>query len=183
MIHPPSVGPERRRDDDAEDEDGLHHPLLFAREDLAQRRLRGRQERRAARALHHAPQHELAETVRRAAEERRDHEQDDRDRQVVLAPERRREERGHRQHDDVRQDVAGAHPRDLLDRRAEVARHLRQRDVDDRGVEHFHDRGGDQAEQDDPPVLITLFVFLRVAARPIVRSFLPTADVAISSSI
>ena len=37
-------------------------------------------------------------------------------------------------------------------RRAEVAGHLRQRDVDDGGVEHLHDRGRDQAEQDEPAV-------------------------------
>ncbi len=55
--------PERRRDDDAEDEDGLHHPLLFALEDLPDRRLRGREQRRAARPLHDAPEHELAERL------------------------------------------------------------------------------------------------------------------------
>ena len=37
-------------------------------------------------------------------------------------------------------------------RRAEIARHLRQRDVDDRGVEHLHDGGRDQAEEDEPAI-------------------------------
>ena len=76
---------ERGRDDDAEQEDRLHQPLLLAREDLADRRLRGREQRRAARALKHAPQHDLAQAVRRAAEERGDDEQHDRGRQVVAA--------------------------------------------------------------------------------------------------
>ena len=37
-------------------------------------------------------------------------------------------------------------------RGAEIAGHLGQGHVDDRGVQHLHDRGGDQAEQDQPPI-------------------------------
>ena len=116
-------------------------------EDLAQRRLGRREERGAAGALEQAPQHELPERRGRAAQHGRDDEEDDRERQVALAAEAFGEERGHRQNDDVRQDVGRADPRDFLARRAEITGHLRQRDVDDRRVEHFHDRGGDQAER------------------------------------
>ncbi len=60
------------------------------------------------------------------------------------------EERRHRQDDDVGQDVGRADPGHFLARRAQIAGHLRQRDVDDGGVEHLHHRRGDEAGEDEP---------------------------------
>ena len=158
--------PERRRDDDAEQEDRLHHALLAPRKDLAQRGLRRREQRRAAGALHEPPEHELRRgCVDSAAQHRRDDEDDDREREVALAAEHLGEERRHRQDDDVGEDVGGADPGDFLARGAEVAGHLRQRDVDDGGVEHLHDRGRDQAEQDEPARARDGLVEARPAAR------------------
>ena len=161
-------GPERRRDDDAEQEDRLDQALLLAREDLPDRGLRGREQRRAAGALDDAPDHELDQRVRGAAEKRGDREQDDRGGEVAPAAEPLGEERGHRQDDDVREDVAGADPADLLLGGAEIPGHLRQRHVDDRGVEHLHDRGGDEAEQDEPAGAPDALGFVVVGGRPAV---------------
>ena len=44
---------------------------------------------------------------------------------------------------------------------AEVAGHLREGDVDDRGVEHFHHRGRDEAEEDEPAVGDAFFGVVR----------------------
>src|SRR3954470_12380017 len=96
---------QRRRDDDAEEEDGLHETLLCAREDLSERRLCGREERCTAGTLQQTPQHDLTEARRRSAQERRDEEEDDRKREVILTAEAFGKERGHRQNDDVREDI------------------------------------------------------------------------------
>src|ERR1019366_6151637 len=80
--------------------------------------------------------------------------QDDREGQVVPAPEAGGEERRHWQDDDVGEDVAGADPGDLFLRGAEVAGHVRQGNVDDGGVEHLHDGRGDQAEEDEPAIAV-----------------------------
>src|SRR5204863_4311319 len=79
---------------------------------------------------------------------------DDRGDEVPAPSEPLGEERGHGQHHDVGQDVPGGHPADLLLGSAQIPGHLGQRDVYDGGVEHLHDRGGDQAQQDEPAVLI-----------------------------
>ena len=148
----PEGGSERRRDDHAQQEDGLHHPLLLEGEDLAQGRLRGGQQRGPARALHDAPEDQLDQGMRGAAEEGGDHEEQDRERQVALPAEALGEERRHGQKDDVREDVTGADPADLLVRGPQVPGHRGQRDVDDRGVEHLHDRRSDETEQDQPAI-------------------------------
>src|SRR4051812_36685467 len=61
--------PERRRDNDAEQEDGLHNSLLLAREDLPDRGLRSRQQCRTTCALQQTEEHELPKRVRGAAQE------------------------------------------------------------------------------------------------------------------
>jgi len=87
-----------------------------------------------------------------AAEERRDGEQDDRSREVIAASEKGREKRGHRNHDHVGDHISGHHPGDLIERRAEVAHHLRQRDVDDRRIDQLDHRRQDDRDRDDPLV-------------------------------
>lgn len=142
-----------RRDNDAKEEDGLYQPLLLSREDLPDRGLGRREECRATRALQNAPAHELDEARRRTTEERRDHEDDDRRREVVPPSEHHGQIRGDWEDDDVREDVAGADPADLLLGGAEVAGHLGESHIDDGGVEHLHDRGGDEGQENEPPIL------------------------------
>ena len=93
---------------------------------------------------------QLDQSPGRAAEERGDDEEQDRERQVVLAPEPIGQPGGHRQDDDVGQDVPRGDPGDLVGGGVEVAGHLRQGDVDDGGVQHLHDGRRDQSNQDDP---------------------------------
>ena len=88
--------------------------------------------------------------MRYAAHERGDDEQQNGKREVVLPAEADGEVRRHRKNHDVRQDVPGRDPSDFLIGRTEVARHLRQRHVDDRGVQHLEDSRSNQPEQDDP---------------------------------
>ena len=91
--------------------------------------------------------------MRRAAEERRDGEQHDRAGEIVPPPKQHVQERRHRQHDDIRENIAGGDPGHFLSGRAEVARHLGQRHVDNGRVQHFHGGGEDQADQNQPAKL------------------------------
>ena len=91
-----------------------------------------------------------------AAEERRDREQHDRAGEIVSPAEGAREPRRHRHHDHVRDDVAGADPRDLFERRAEIPHHVRNRDVDDGGVDQLEHRGQRHREGDQVAGMVDL---------------------------
>ena len=91
------------------------------------------------------------ERGRMAAEERCEGEEGDRAGVVVAPPEPLREPAGERQDDDVRHDVAGAHPGDLLERGAEVPHHVRDRDVHDAGVHQLEHARQRDRERDQVP--------------------------------
>ena len=80
------------------------------------------------------------------ARERKEH--DGRDK-VTLPPEYRAEPAGQRNYDDTRHDVARRDPRDLVEARAEIVHHVRQRDVDDRAVDDLHERGKHHRERNE----------------------------------
>ena len=164
MSQPPSVGPIVGPDHHAEAEQRHRRTRFFGRKRLEQHRLRHRHQRAAADALNDAPEDERAERVRRAAEKARRREEDDRADEVALAPEEGAEPAGERDDDDAREDVAGGHPRDLVEVGAEVAHHVGQRDVDDRAVDDLHERREHDREGDEVLVRIA-FVLGGVTAR------------------
>ncbi len=55
---------------------------------------------------------------------------------------------GDRDHGGQRQQVSGDHPLDLTQRRMQVSGKIVQRDVDDRRIEHRHDRAEDDHDRD-----------------------------------
>ncbi len=122
--------------------------LLGRRKGLHQDGLRRRHHRSACRTLDQAKHHHLIERSGRAAQRRGDHEDRHRDHEVAFAAEARRDPSGHRDHDAVGDQVAGQHPRNLVDAGGEAALHVRQRDVDDRSVQHL-ERGAEHHRQRD----------------------------------
>ena len=124
--------------------------LLVGRKGLHQDRLRRRNHRGAGRALDQPEQDHLIERLRRAAHRGGDHEYGDRGQEIALAAEARRDPPGHRNHDPIGDQVAGQYPRDFIDAGGEGALHMRQRDVDDRGIEHF-ERGAEHHRDRDQP--------------------------------
>ena len=72
-----------------------------------------------------------------------------------MRPKRDGDPSGHRNHDAVGDQVAGDHPGDLVDAGGEAALHMRQRDVDDRGVEDFEHRAEHHGQRDQPLVCWT----------------------------
>ncbi len=142
-------GADSRADHDAHSEHGLSDAHFRRRKGLEQRRLRGGQECAAAQALHHAPQDQRVERPCGAAEKRRAHEQNDRSGEVALPPEVPGQPARHRDDNHVGDDVSGRHPRDLVERGAEISHHVRDRDVDDRRVDQFEHRGERDRDGDD----------------------------------
>ena len=141
-----------RRDHQAHPPRRHRELLLVGRERLHQDGLRRRHHRRARRALNQPKDDHLIERLRGAAEARRRDEHRDRRQEVALAPEARRDPSGHRNHDPVGDQVAGEHPCDLVDARRKAALHMRQRDVDDRRVEHLERRPEHHGQRDQPLV-------------------------------
>ena len=141
--------PEGRADHDAHAEDGHGGAGFLAREDVEEDRLRGGDQRAAADALDHAPEHQVVQRGGVAAEERGQGEEGDGPGVVVAAAEPFGEPAGERQDDDVGHDIAGADPRDFVQRGAEIPHHVRDGHVDDAGVHQLEDarqrdREGDQ---------------------------------------
>ena len=61
-----------------------------------------------------------------------------------------------RKDDGVRDQIGREHPGALVVARAEVPGHMRQRDVGDAGVEHFHERGHRDHHRDQPGIVFRL---------------------------
>ena len=104
-----------------------------------QNRLGRRLQCAAADALHDAPEHERPHIAGGAAHKRTYREDGERQGVKLFASEQRRQPTVKRHDDDVREDIAGRDPSDLIGRRSQIARHVRQRDVDDRRVDDRHD--------------------------------------------
>src|SRR6185312_1144099 len=94
--------------------------------------------------------------MRRSAEKARHGEQNDGPYEVALASKEIAKKAGQRNDDHAREQISGGHPRDVVQTRAEVAHHVRQRDVHDRAVDHLHHRGKHDGECDDVPMLRAL---------------------------
>ena len=127
-------------------------PCSFGRERLAQDGLLGGLQRAGAEALDDAEDDEHRQRAREAAQRRADDEQHEADQVDALLAEEAAEEPGERHHEHRRDDEAGGDPGDLLDRRAERAADVRERDVDDRRVDGAHQRAEGDRERDQPLV-------------------------------
>ena len=145
-------GAENRRDDDAEAPEAHGLAALVRLEGFEEHRLRQRLQGAAGRALNDAEEDERSERRREAAQKRRRGEADDRQHQQPLAAEHAREPAGHRQNDGVGDQIGRQDPGRFIDRRGHRRRDMRQRDVDDGGVEHLHEGAEHHRDGDDPRV-------------------------------
>ncbi len=117
---------------------------------LEHQRLRLGQQSAAAESLDDAADDQHGQVGREAAQDRGEHEGDERKNEVALLAEAQAEPRRERNDDDVGDRVAGRDPADFRERRAEVALHVRQRDVDDADVDHLQNRRERGGEDDGP---------------------------------
>ena len=144
--------PDHRRHDHAHAVERHRDALLFAREALDQNGLGDRLQRSAAQALQHAKEDQRAERRRHAAEQRTDGEDADARHVEALPAEQGREPAAQRQHDRVGDEIRRQHPGRFVDAGREVAGDVRQRDVRDAGVEHFHERRQQHDAGDQPGI-------------------------------
>ena len=143
---------EDRRHHDAEPPEAHRLAALVGRERLEQHRLRQRLQRAAGEALDDAEHHQRRQAPGEAAEEGRDGEAAHRHQQQPLAAEEVGEPAGHRQDDGVRHQVRGERPGGFVDGRRQAAGDVRQRDVDDGGVEDLHEGREHDRDRHQPRV-------------------------------
>src|SRR5579863_54796 len=140
-------------DDHAHAINGHGHALFFARETVHEDSLRNGLQAASAGALQHAKENERAEAWSKPAKERANGENCDAGHVELLAPKNIGEPAGQRQNDGVGDEVGSEHPSALVHARAETAGNVREGNVGDAGVEHFHERrqhyrGGDEPRID-----------------------------------
>ena len=160
VISDPSAkrGPENRRQQNAEAErrHGMAVPLLG--KSFEQDRLRQRLQSAARQPLQHAENNQLRQRCRHAAAQRREGESGDTSQQQPLASESVGQPSRDRQHDRIRNQVGRDHPRPFFIGRGQVAGDVRNGNVDDRGVEHFHEGRQHHRTGDDPRIYAALWI-------------------------
>ena len=137
-------------DDDALREDGHRRATFLARKTFEHDGLRDWNHRAAADALQNSRENQRWQTPRQSAQRRRDGEHHDTGDENAFASEVICQPAGRWQYDGVRDEIARQHPRCLFRRRRQTARDVRQRDVGDARVEHFHERRHHHAHRDEP---------------------------------
>ena len=142
---------ERERRDRCEAERRDHVAAPLGRRRTEQDGERDRLQRAAAEPLQHAKDDQRADGRRGAAQQRHEGEQAERGKVVPLLTEPGGEPAVERHDDHHAERVAGRNPRREVGRGAEVAGDRRDRNVDDRRVEHAHqhaDHDGDDDQQE-----------------------------------
>ena len=145
-------GAEQRRDDDAESPEAHGFAAILWRKDFEQDGLRDRLEAAAARALNDAADDQQAEAWERVRSEGSDREAGDGQHQHALAAEIIREPAGDGKDDGVGDEVGSERPGGFVDGGGKAAGDVRERDVDDGGVEHFHEGGEHHRDGDEPRI-------------------------------
>ena len=149
-------GAERGTDHHPHAEDRHRGAVLLRGKHLVEHGLGGGQQRAAPQSLHDPPRHERRQGMRVAAKEGGDREQCDRAREIAAAPEEGRQPAGDGQDDHVGHDVAGRDPRDLVERGAEAAHHVRDRHVHDARVEQLEHGSQRDRDRDQVPVPVEI---------------------------
>ncbi len=107
----------------------------------------------AEEALREPEDDEFRETGGCPTEERADREHGDADQEIAFAAEHLAKPTGDRQHDAVGDEVGRQYPGGIIVRHCEVAGDITQCDVDDRGVENFHERRERDNDGNEPRVM------------------------------
>jgi hypothetical protein len=131
---------------------------------LGQQRQRGREHDRPADALTAAGENQERGARGQAAEQRRDREESEADREHELAAEQVGQRPSGEQQRGERQRIGVDHPLDVGEARVQVGGDLGQRDVDDRDVEQQHERR--HADDHERPPLSLHGPYLARQARP-----------------
>ena len=91
-----------------------------------------------------------------AAQQRAEGEQENAEKEKTFSPEQIRKPSADGKNDGVGDQIGREHPGALIVAGAQVARDVRQRDIGDAGVEHFHERGHGDHHGDQPGIELRL---------------------------
>jgi hypothetical protein len=125
---------------------------LLGRKSVGQNRLRQGLQTSAAGSLKHAEQQQKSEVRGDATEQGTDGKNRHARHEEALASEETDQPSGNRENDGVGDQIRGEHPSALIVARAEVAGDVRQGDVRDGSVEHFHERGQRNGDGNEPGI-------------------------------
>ncbi len=132
--------------------EGEGHAALLGRERVGQNRLSHGLEPAAAESLDDAEQNQQSQTWGDAAEQRADGEQQEAKQEKSFPSEDARQPPADGKNNGVRDQIRREHPGAFIVAGAQVARHVRQCDVGDAGVEHLHERRHRHHDGDQPGV-------------------------------
>ena len=152
IISDPSSGrrPEHGRHQDCHGVKRHRHTAFLGGEAVGENRLNRGLQPSAGKSLRNPEQHEDAERRRKSTGGGEDREQQDGEKIVVFASENGRQPSADRKYNRIRDQVAGEHPSALIERSREPARDVRQGNIGNGRVEHFH-KGADGYDDRDQP--------------------------------
>lgn len=148
MIQPPQRRADHRRDHDGYTVDRECLSTFRGRERIGQDRLLAGRHAAAAEPLQDAEHDQRLQAPRKTAQERGERKHGDADHVEALAADHGGEPAGDRQHDRIGHEIACDHIGALVDADGQPTRDMAERDIGDRGVQHFHE-GGDRDHEGD----------------------------------
>ena len=157
--------PDHRRNNDRDRGQGKRLLPLLRREMIQNNRLLSRLQPAAKEPLQCPEQQDFFEIRRDPAGERSRRERSDANQKIILPPQPPAKRARNRQHDPVRHQIRRQRPGALVAADRQAAGDVRQRNVHDRGVQHFHERAQRDDDRHQPRIGARLPA-LSVAHRP-----------------
>ena len=145
--------PQHRRDDGGDGRDAESRAALGRREGVEDDRLLIGLHPAAKEALRQTEDDELRQTAGYAAQKRAHREHADADQEIALAAQEIAEPAGDGEHDAVGDEIGGQRPCRFVRARRETAGDMRQRHIDDGGVENLHEGRERDGDRDQPGII------------------------------
>ena len=145
--------PQHRRDDGGDGRDAESRGAFGRRECVEDDRLLIRLHPAAKEALRQTEDDELRQTAGYAAQKRAHREHADADQEIALAAQEIAEPSGNGEHDAIGDEIGGERPCRFVRARRETAGDVRQRHIDDGGVENLHEGRERDGDRDQPGVI------------------------------
>ena len=152
VIQPPRCGTNRGSQNHGHAVNRERHAALLRRKRVGEDRLLARLEPAAADSLKYPEEDQRAETGSKSAQERADGKKRHARHIEALAAHHRRKPTAHRQDDGVRDEVGSENPGAFVGAGRKAPGDVREGDVGDAGVQHFHERRERDRQRDDPRI-------------------------------
>src|ERR1019366_4709595 len=149
-------GPQHGRHDGCDGGEGKSAAALRRRKRVENDRLLVRLQTATEKSLQHSKNDQFKQIIRDSAQERARCECEDADNEVALATQQPCEKRRYGQHDAVSDEIRGQSPRGFIVTDGQGSGDMRQGDIDDGRIEHFHECGQRDGHCDQPRIACRL---------------------------